>query len=142
MLKYICIRLFFVATLSISSFFIQSYAAKGEDIQLKDKKKVDQTMRIFQINIENLHIAFEQKDWRKIQKLSQEIAESCAGIEDSRKGVDMPIEFDDFKLANENLRDYAKEIMNASMMRDIDAVKKAYKNMEDTCTQCHNKFRK
>ena len=132
-------------SLLLSGFFFfvipsQSAIAKKKDFGYKDEKAVSHTMRMLQMNTENLHIAFEKKDWKQMAKLALEIHDACTGLE-VRGNMDVPIEFDDFRLFNENLHDNAEAIVKASKEEDIDKAKAAYKEMEKTCVGCHKIFR-
>ena len=136
-------RLLVLINLVILSFIIsiQPAFAEKKELSYDDKKKVDHTMRMLQINTENLHIAFEKRDWGEMEKLAMEIHDACAGLE-SRGDMDVPLEFDDFRIFSENMHDHAEKIVAASKLRDIDKAKLAYKDMEKTCVNCHRIFRK
>lgn len=136
------LKLFSLITFCIFSLVIsiRPAMAKKKEFDYKDEKAVSHTMRMLQINTENLHIAFEKRDWKQMEKLAMAIHDACAGLE-SRGDMDVPLEFDDFRIFGENLHDYAEEIVKASKKQDIDKAKVAYKDMEKTCVDCHRIFR-
>ncbi len=132
----------FVATVFCMFAFVlyakPTFARKKFDYS--EEKEVSHTMRMLQMNTENLHIAFDKKDWDQMGKLALEIHDACGRLE-TRGDMDVPVEFDDFRIHSENLHDYAEALVDASKKNDIDAAKKAYKKMEKTCVGCHKIFR-
>lgn len=116
-----------------------SFAKKK--LSVKEENAVNHTMRLLQMDTENLHIAFDKKDWETMAKLAQKVHDACGGLE-SRGDLNIPLEFDDFRIHSENLHDYAEELIKASNEKDIDEAKRAYKKMEKTCVGCHNIFRR
>ncbi|MGR3177422.1 MAG: cytochrome c [Candidatus Anammoxibacter sp.] len=130
--------------IAFSVFFmaisVQPAIAKKKEFGYKDDKEVSHTMRMLQVNTENLHIAFEKQDWKQLGKLALKIHDACARLE-TRGNMDIPVEFDDFRLFSENLHDYTEAIVNASKEQDIDKAKVAYKGMEKTCVGCHKIYR-
>ncbi|MGR3220357.1 MAG: cytochrome c [Candidatus Anammoxibacter sp.] len=136
------VKLFSLVAFSV--FFIaisgQPAIAKKKEFSYKDGKEVSHTMRMLQMDTENLHIAFEKQDWKQLGKLALKIHDACARLE-MRGNMDIPVEFDDFRLFSENLHDYAEDIVKASKAQDIDKAKVAYKKMEKTCVSCHKIFR-
>ena len=135
-LRLIALLAFCVFSLSI---FVQTSFAKKK-FTTKEEREVSHTMRMLQLNTENLHIAFEKRDWKEVGKLAMSIHDSCANIE-ARGDMDVPLEFDDFRIFSENMHDYAEKLVNASKREDIESAKVAYKGMEKTCVDCHKKFR-
>ncbi len=130
-----------ILVLAVSSFAICSgQATAKKKLSYEDQKAVDHIMRMLQMDTENLHIAFDKKNWTKMEFLAQKIHDGCAGLE-KRGDVDVPPEFDDFGILSGNLHDYAEELIAASKRKDIEEAKLAYKRMEKTCVKCHNIFR-
>lgn len=136
-LKPFVLTSFCVFSLVISS---QLAVAEKKEFTYKDEKAVSDAMRMVQINTENLLIAFDKMDWNQMETLAMAIHDACMGLE-SYGNADVPVEFDDFRLLNENLHDYAEAIVTASKEHKIDKAKVAYKDMEKTCLDCHRKFR-
>ncbi|MGR3318357.1 MAG: cytochrome c [Candidatus Anammoxibacter sp.] len=135
--KLFSLMAFSVLFIAIS---VQPAIAKKKEFGYKDEKEVSHTMRMLQMNTENLHIAFEKQDWKQLGKLALKIHDACTRLE-TRGNMDIPVEFDDFRLFSENLHDYAEAIVKASKEQDIDKAKVAYKEMEKTCVDCHKIFR-
>lgn len=128
----------FFLVIGVTGF--QSVFAEKKEFSYKERREVSHAMRMLQINTENLHIAFEKRDWEEMGKLAMAVHDACAGLS-SRGDMDVPLEFDDFRLFSENLHDYAEEIIAASKVQDNERAKTAYKKMEKTCVGCHKRFR-
>lgn len=121
-------------------FFVKPTFAEKKELSYKEKKDVDHMMRMVQMDTENLHIAFERRNWRMMEKLAQEIHDACAGLE-SRGDTDAPLEFDDFRLNTQKMHDSSEAIIDASKAKNLEEAKSAYKRMERACVDCHRIFR-
>ena len=92
------VRLF--SLLAFGVFFIaisvQPAIAKKKEFGYKDEKAVSHAMRMLQMNTENLHIAFEKRDWKQVGKLALLINDASARLE-MRGKMKKPIEKDQYR---------------------------------------------
>ena len=63
------------------SFFVLQTADAKKKFTGKEEREVSHTMRMLQLNTENLHIAFEKRDWKEVGRLAMSIHDSCSNLE-------------------------------------------------------------
>lgn len=120
----------------------QVYADTKEEFDVKeiDKRIMQKHMGRLDIFVKWLDVAIQIESWDKIALYTKSVKSLCELLLSANKDIsNIPQGFFEIDLKLQESRDF---LIEASEKKDIEALREEFKRLQNTCKQCHAKYRK